>query len=124
MEVRADTYLWAIRMFKSRTLAADAIKGGKVKIGDVNIKPAHVVKIGEWYSITIGDIKKIVEVTGLIEKRGSYAVAQQYYKDHSPVLTKTERQDAAFFQVNVKRKKGTGRPTKKERRDLGDFGWE
>lgn len=124
MEVRADTYLWAIRMFKSRTLAAEAIKGGKVKLGDSNLKPAHVVKVGERYTITIGDFKKIIEVTGLVEKRGSYEIAKQFYTDHSPVQTKEEKQAAAFFEVNVKRSKGSGRPTKKDRRDMNDFGWE
>jgi ribosome-associated heat shock protein Hsp15 len=124
MEVRADTYLWAIRMFKSRTLASEAIKGGKVKLGDSNLKPSHVVKPGERYTITIGDTKKIIEVTGLVEKRGNYETAKQFYTDHSPVQTKVEKQAAAFFQVNIKREKGTGRPTKKDRRDLNDFGWE
>jgi ribosome-associated heat shock protein Hsp15 len=124
MEVRADTYLWAIRMFKSRTLAAEAIKGGKVKLDEANLKPAHVVKIGERYTIAIGDHKKIIEVTGLIEKRGSFEIAKQFYADHTPVQTKEEKQAAAFFEVNVRRNKGAGRPTKKDRRDMNDFGWE
>lgn len=124
MEVRADTYLWAIRMFKSRTLASEAIKGGKVKLNDLNFKPAHPVQLGERYTLTIGDTKKIIEVTGLVEKRGSFEVARQFYTDQSPVQTKEEKQKAAFFEVNIKRSKGTGRPTKKDRRDMNDFGWE
>lgn len=124
MDVRADTYLWAIRIFKSRTIAAEAIKGGKVKLNDQSFKPSHVVKVGETYSATIGETKKIIEVTGLLEKRQSFEIAKQHYIDRSPVLEKEEKQQAAFFQVNVKRKKGTGRPTKKDRRDMNDFGWE
>ncbi|MCE3227580.1 MAG: hslR [Bacteroidetes bacterium] len=124
MEVRADTYLWAIRMFKSRTIAAEAIKGGKVKLNDDSFKPSHVVKIGEFYSATIGTTKKIIEVTGIIDKRQSFEVAKLNYTDHSPVQDKEEKQQAAFFTVNVKRKKGEGRPTKKDRRDMNDFGWE
>jgi len=53
MEVRADTYLWAIRIYKSRTLASEAIKNGKVKLVGKNFKPSHVVKIGEVYSTNI-----------------------------------------------------------------------
>ncbi|MGZ3899141.1 MAG: RNA-binding S4 domain-containing protein [Bacteroidia bacterium] len=124
MEVRADTYLWAIRMFKSRTLASEAIKGGKVKLGDVNFKPAHVVRIGERFTITISEFKKIIEVTGLSDKRGNYENAKKFYSDLSPIQTKEEKQAAAFFEVNIRRDKGAGRPTKKDRRDMNDFGWE
>lgn len=124
MEVRADTYLWAIRMYKTRTIASEAIKGGKVKLNDGIFKPSHNVKVGERYSATIGDTKKIIEVTALIDKRQSFEIAKQHYTDHSLVITKEEKQQAAFFHVNIKREKGTGRPTKKDRRDMNDFGWE
>lgn len=122
MEVRADTYLWAIRMYKSRTLASEAIKGGKVKLDGDNFKPSHIVKVGEHYTLTIGDTKKIVEVTALIEKRGNFELAQKHYKDHSPPQTKQEKLDSVFFSTNIKRVKGSGRPTKKDRRDMNDFG--
>ncbi|MBA3662647.1 MAG: RNA-binding S4 domain-containing protein [Bacteroidetes bacterium] len=124
MEVRADTYLWAVRMFKSRTLASEAIKGGKVKLGDVNFKPSHVVKIGERFTISVGDQKKIIEVVGLVDKRGNFETARKFYSDLTPVQTKEEKQAAAFFEVNIRRDKGSGRPTKKDRRDMNDFGWE
>jgi ribosome-associated heat shock protein Hsp15 len=74
LEVRADTYLWAIRMYKSRTLAAEAIKGGKVKLNNENFKPSHVVKVGERYAMTISTVKKIIEVSGLIEKRQGFEI--------------------------------------------------
>jgi ribosome-associated heat shock protein Hsp15 len=121
MEVRADTYLWAIRMYKSRTLASEAIKGGKVKLNGDNFKPSHVVKPGERYTMTISSIKKIIEVTALIEKRGSFEVAQKHYIDHSPPPEKKDYMPSAFFKVNIKRDKGSGRPTKKDRRDMQDF---
>jgi ribosome-associated heat shock protein Hsp15 len=123
MVVRADTYLWAIRMYKSRTLASEAIKGGKVKLNDKSFKPSHTVTIGERYSMTIGTHKKIIEVAGLIEKRGSFDVAKKHYIDHSPPPEKNEKLPSVFFKVNVKRDKGAGRPTKKDRRDMNDFGW-
>lgn len=122
MEVRADTYLWAIRMYKSRTLASEAIKGGKVKLDNQNLKPSHVVKVGERYTMSIGYDKKIIEVTALIEKRQSFEIAQQHYTDHSPPPEKKgEVLPSAFFKVNIKRERGSGRPTKKDRRDMDDF---
>lgn len=123
MEVRADTYLWAIRMYKSRTLASEAIKGGKVKLDGENFKPAHVVKIGERYTMSIGYDKKIIEVTALIEKRQSFEIAQQHYTDHSPVPEKKgEYFPSVFFKTNIKRDRGSGRPTKKDRRDIEGMG--
>jgi ribosome-associated heat shock protein Hsp15 len=118
MEVRADTYLWAVRMYKSRTLAAEAIKGGKVKLDGENFKPSHVVKIGERYTMSIGHSKKIIVVTDLIEKRQSFDIAKQFYEDHSPPPEKNEFHPSVFFRTNIRRDKGTGRPTKKDRRDI------
>lgn len=119
MEVRLDTYLWAIRIFKSRTLASGAIKGGKVKFKDKNIKPSHSVMVGETFTITLdSDHKKIVEVVELIEKRGSYEKIKHCYIDHSPPMVKQEKLESMFYKTNVKMEKGSGRPTKKDRRDL------
>ena len=121
MGIRSDTYLWAIRMYKSRTLASEAIKAGKVKLDGQNFKPAHIIKIGEVYTLSIGDIKKIIEVAGLLEKRTGFETAKQHYKDHTPIAEKTELLPSAF-KMNIRRDKGSGRPTKKDRRDLDDFG--
>jgi ribosome-associated heat shock protein Hsp15 len=121
MEVRADTYLWAIRMYKSRTLASEAIKGGKVKLEGINFKPSHIVKIGERYILTISNDKKIIEVSALIEKRGNFELAKQHYIDHTPIQTKQEKLDSSFYTVNIKRDKGSGRPTKKDRRAIFGF---
>ena len=120
MEVRADTYLWAIRIYKSRTLASEAIKNGKVKLVSKNFKPSHLVKVGEVYSITIGIEKIVLEVSSLLEKRQSYEIAKKHYINHSPIIEKKEVQSSAFF-VSIKRNKGSGRPTKKDRRDISNF---
>lgn len=119
-EIRTDTYLWAIRMYKSRTLASEAIKGGKVKLNGENFKPSHPVKVGERYTMSIGSTKKIIEVTALLDKRQSFEIARQHYTDHSPAPEKTDLMPSAFF-TNVKRDKGIGRPTKKDRRDIDEF---
>lgn len=121
-EVRLDSYLWAIRMYKSRSLASDAIKGNKVKLNDTLVKPAHIIKIGERYTLSMPQgVKKIIEVTGFIDKRQSFEIAKQHYTDHSPPVEKTEKLDSMFFTVNIKRERGSGRPTKKDRRDMSDF---
>jgi len=121
-EVRLDSYLWAIRMYKSRSLASDAIKNNKVKLNDVLVKAAHTVKIGERYTLSFPqNIKKIIEVTGIIDKRQSFEIAKENYSDHTPPVDKTEKVDSVFFMPNMLRDKGAGRPTKKDKRDMDDF---
>ena len=120
--VRLDSYLWAIRMYKSRSLAADAIKSNKVKLNDELVKAAHLVKIGERYTLSFAQgVKKIIEVTGLIDKRQSFEIAKENYIDHSPPIEKLERMPSVFFMPNMQRERGAGRPTKKDRRDMDDF---
>lgn len=112
-------------MYKSRSLASDAIKGGKVKLNDETVKASHIVKIGEIYTLSYsGGIKKVIEISDYLEKRQSFEIAKKFYKDHSPPITKTEKLDSMFYTVNIKRDKGSGRPTKKDRRDLNEFGWD
>ncbi|MES2132091.1 MAG: S4 domain-containing protein [Bacteroidota bacterium] len=121
-EIRLDSYLWAIRMYKSRSLASEAIKSNKVKLDDVLVKPAHIVKIGERYTLSMPQgVKKIIEVSGLIEKRQSFEVAIKNYIDHSPPVEKTEKLGSVFMMPNMQRERGAGRPTKKDRRDMTDF---
>jgi ribosome-associated heat shock protein Hsp15 len=120
--VRLDSYLWAIRMFKSRSLAGEAIKSNKVKLNDEVVKAAHIVKVGERYTISYPqNIKKIIEVTGIIDKRQSFAIAKENYIDHSPPVEKTEKLDSVFFMPNMLRDRGAGRPTKKDKRDMNRF---
>jgi len=124
-DIRIDTYLWAIRIFKSRSLASDAIKGGKVKLNEANIKASHLVKIGETYVVSVSsNNKKIIEVSALTDKRGNFETAKKHYVDHSPPMEKADKLEKAFFKMNVKNEKGSGRPTKKDRRKLKkDGGW-
>ncbi|MBC7694840.1 MAG: RNA-binding S4 domain-containing protein [Burkholderiales bacterium] len=120
--IRLDSYLWAIRMYKSRSLATDAIKSNKVKLNDELVKAAHLVKIGERYTLAFPQgVKKIIEVTGLIDKRQSFEIAKENYIDHSPPVDKIEGLPSVFFMPNMQRERGAGRPTKKDRRDMNDF---
>jgi ribosome-associated heat shock protein Hsp15 len=120
--IRLDSYLWAIRMYKSRSLASDAIKSNKVKLSDELVKASHLVKIGERYTLSFPQgVKKIIEVSGLIDKRQSFDIAKENYIDHSPPIEKTAQMDSAFLMPNMQRDRGAGRPTKKDRRDMTDF---
>jgi ribosome-associated heat shock protein Hsp15 len=104
-------------MYKSRTLAASAIKGGKVKMNGEPVKASHMVKPGEVYILTIGHSKKIIEVVSLLEKRPAFDKAKIHYKDLTPPEEKQERLPSVFYSP-VRRDKGAGRPTKKDRRDI------
>ncbi|MFN4123526.1 MAG: RNA-binding S4 domain-containing protein [Flavobacteriales bacterium] len=117
---RIDKYLWAIRAFKTRSLATDAIKGGKIKFEKENVKPSKDVKVGDVYTIQIGMLQKTIRVTGLLEKRLSAKEAVAYYEDITPP---EEYQKIALLKdfPFVQRDRGTGRPTKKERRELDDW---
>jgi ribosome-associated heat shock protein Hsp15 len=109
-------------MYRSRTLAAAAIKGGKVRLNDEPLKkPAHFVKPGEVYTLAIGRSKKIIEVAELLEKRQSFEIVRKYYKDLSPPEERPEILPSAFYSSTF-RPKGTGRPTKKDRRDIEEMG--
>ena len=110
VNVRADTYLWAIRMYRSRTLAATAIKGGKVKLEGETFKPSHLVRSGEKYALRIGSSEKIIEVISITDKRSSFEIAKLNYKDLTPAVEK-QASDGL-------RTAGAGRPTKKDRREL------
>jgi ribosome-associated heat shock protein Hsp15 len=119
-KLRIDKYLWAIRAFKTRTLASDACKSGRVKLEGNNIKPSHEVKVGEVYQVSKGIERKIIKVTGLLESRVDAKTAVYFYEDITPV-----EQTLAFksmFQAPVlTRDRGTGRPTKKDRREIDDL---
>ncbi len=117
---RIDKWLWAVRLYKTRSVAAEAVKAGKVKVNDLPVKPSFEVKSGLIISIPKGVVKYQFLVTGIIDKRVSAVVAREYCKDITPEeekmkLTHIEYMPAAF------RPKGTGRPTKKERRDLDEW---
>ncbi|MFZ4862042.1 RNA-binding S4 domain-containing protein [Sphingobacterium sp. Mn56C] len=119
-KLRIDKYLWAIRIFKTRSLATEACKAGRVKLNGQNVKPSYVVKIGETFTIQKGIEKKVVLVTGLLERRGDAKTAALNYEDHTPV-EETYGYKSVFHAPVLKRDRGTGRPTKKDRRDIDDL---
>jgi len=120
-KLRIDKYLWAIRIFKTRTLAADACNSGKVKCNGTNIKPAKTVALGDQCEIKTEHKKWVIEVTALLHSRMKYEDAIKHYSDLSPEETINKIQSSAFVFNTGKRKSKQGRPTKKEKRNLDDL---
>ena len=120
-KLRLDKYLWSIRLFKTRTLAAAACDGGKVKMEGVQVKASRSVHIGDEYEIRTEARRWRIKVTGLLEKRVAHTEAIKNYLDITPPeeLERLQYQAASFH--TGKRPSKIGRPTKKERRDLDDF---
>ncbi len=119
-KLRIDKYLWAIRIFKTRSLATEACKAGRVKLNGQNVKPSYIVKVGETFSIQKGVERKVILVTGLLERRADAKTAVQHYEDHTPE-EETYAFKSVFHAPVLKRDRGTGRPTKKDRRDIDDL---
>jgi len=115
--VRIDKWLWAVRIFKTRSLAADACKGGKVEISEATVKASREVKIGEIIYVRIGQLNKKIKVIGLTENRVSAKLAVQFVEDLTPPeeYKKIEMIHKSNF---ITRDKGSGRPTKKDRREM------
>ncbi|TYP98552.1 heat shock protein Hsp15 [Sphingobacterium allocomposti] len=119
-KLRIDKYLWAIRIFKTRSLATEACKAGRVKLNGQNVKPSYVVKVGEVYAIQKGVERKVIKVTGLLERRVDAKTAVQFYEDQTPVED-TYAFKSVFQAPVLKRDRGTGRPTKKDRREIDEL---
>ena len=120
-KLRIDKYLWAIRIFKTRSMAADACNTGKVKCNGTNVKPAKTVALGDQYEIKTEDKKWIIEVTSLLHDRQKYEEAIKHYIDLPPKEIIDKKQSSAFVFNTGKRQSKQGRPTKKEKRNLDEL---
>ena len=120
-KLRLDKWLWSIRLFKTRTMAAAACDSGKVKFDGLQAKAARNVSIGDEYEVKTEAKRWRIKVTGLLEKRVAAAEAIKNYIDITPEeeIQRLQYQAANFH--TGKRQSKIGRPTKKERRDLDDF---
>ncbi|RZJ81517.1 MAG: RNA-binding S4 domain-containing protein [Flavobacterium sp.] len=119
-KLRIDKYLWAIRLFKTRSLATEACKAGRVKFNGQNLKPSAIVKIGDVYQVSKGIEKKIIEVVDFSYNRTDAKIAVTKYKDITPVED-THAFKSVFHAPTLKRDRGAGRPTKKDRRETDDL---
>ncbi len=120
-KLRLDKYLWAIRLFKTRSQAADACDKGKVKYNGSSAKASKTVNADEEYEVKTEHKKWLIKVTGLLHNRVQYAEAIKYYADITPAeeIERIRFQAAAFH--TGKRLSKVGRPTKKQQRDLDEF---
>lgn len=119
-QARLDKWLWAARIFKTRTVAANACKNGRVTKGSVNLKPSSMVKIGDVISVKKPPVTYSFKIKNCIEQRvGAKLVAQVY--ENVTEAKQYELLEMARISGFVDRAKGTGRPTKKERRALDTF---
>lgn len=120
-KIRLDKYLWAIRLFKTRSQAAEACEKSKVKLNGTNVKASKTVNVGDEYDVKTEAKKWRIKVTGLLEKRVQYSEAIKFYIDITPEeeIERIKFQAAAFH--TGKRMSKVGRPTKKDKRDLDEF---
>ena len=119
---RIDKYLWAVRVFKTRTEATDACKGNKVKVDGVAVKPSRPVKVGNTIEVRKGSVQYIYKVKALLENRVGARLVPEYAENLTPQseLDKLRAPVETFF---LKRDRSMGRPTKTDRRDM-DVLWE
>jgi ribosome-associated heat shock protein Hsp15 len=119
-KLRIDKFLWSIRFFKTRSLASEACEKGKVKLQGTSVKASKNVNIGDEYEVKTEAIKWVIKVTGLLYSRVQYSEAIKYYID----ITPQENDDTVDYKPTSfhtgKRLSKIGRPTKKQRRDIGD----
>jgi len=116
-KARIDRWLWAVRQFKTRTLASDACRGGKIRVRDEKVKSSYGLKVGEVVEIQSGPITKHLKVVGLIEKRVGAKLVAAFMEDLTPPEDYLLLQQTAAQKV-LHRDRGTGRPTKRDRREI------
>ncbi len=119
-QVRIDKWLWAVRLFKTRSIATEACKKGRVLIDKSPAKPSKMIKIGDVVQVKRPPITYQFKVLDLIEKRIGAKLTSEYIEDITPdsELAMLEMQKGMVW---MQRDKGAGRPTKKDRRDIDDF---
>lgn len=118
--MRIDKYLWCTRYFKTRSIATEACKKGHIKINDKTVKPSKDIFYGEKITVRKNQITYVLEVLDIPKNRVGAKLVDLYRKDITPKEA-FANQDLLKFAKNYYRKKGEGRPTKKDRRDIEDF---
>lgn len=119
--VRLDKWLWAARFFKTRSLAAEALDGGKVYVNGDRAKPAKAIRPGDEVRIRLGPYEHIVEVLGTSERRGPAPEAQRLYRETEASRTAREKLHWQLTKAAPAMEPAKGRPTKRDRRDLDRF---
>ena len=118
--IRIDKYLWAIRLYKTRSLATEACRCGHVRMNGMSLKPSHEIKVGEVYELSIEQLHKVVQVKQLLGNRVGAKLLENYMVDLTP-QEEYERIQLIRQYAFEKRDRGAGRPTKRQRRDIEEF---
>ncbi|MDD2563492.1 MAG: RNA-binding S4 domain-containing protein [Salinivirgaceae bacterium] len=118
--VRIDKWLWAVRIFKTRSIAVEELKKHRILINGQPVKPSRMVSVGDELDVRKPPIIRTYKVLGLLEKRVGAKLVAEYVLDITP-QEELDKLDLLSLNVAGIRERGTGRPTKKERRDLDDF---
>lgn len=120
MEVRVDKYLFAMRIYKTRSIAADACKNGRIKLNGIEVKPSRCFHVGDVFTVRKGPITYTYRVLQLCEHRLGAKLVPDYMRDETP-HEQLELLELARMAGNGRRDRGTGRPTKKDRREIETF---
>ena len=116
---RIDKWLWAVRLFKTRSQATEACRAGKVKVDEQAVKPSREVKTDMVITVQTGPIRRSIRVTNLLHNRVGAKLVPQYMEDLTPA--EEYRKLELVKSGQTFRPRGSGRPTKKERRDIGNW---
>ena len=120
--MRLDQWLWAVRVFKSRSLAVEAIKAGHVKVNAEGTKPAHEARPGEIVTARIATFTRTLRVIGAPASRVAAKLVPEFAEELTPPEEFAKQRELRTFSAPGFRPKGAGRPTKRERRLLDEFG--
>lgn len=118
--IRIDKYLWAVRLFKTRSMATDALRAGKIKMNGMPVKPSHEIKEGEIYEINTDQMHRTFQVKALLGNRVGAKLVENFLTDLTPPEEYERIQMARQYNFE-KRDRGAGRPTKRDRREIEDF---
>ena len=119
-EARIDTWLWAARIFKTRTIAADACKNGRITVNGVNVKPSRMVKVGDEVGVRKPPVTYTFEVLAVLNNRVGAKLVPNYLRN---ITTRDQLELLEMVKIDgfINRQKGLGRPTKKDGREMKEF---
>ena len=117
-DVRIDKWLWAVRFYKTRSLATTACRAGHVRFQGGSVKPSHTVRIGQIFTARTGELNRTVKVVGLLDKRVGPKLVANFAEDLTPAAEYLRAAEVRTLPRAPKRPKGSGRPTKKDRRQI------
>ena len=118
--IRIDKYLWAVRLYKTRSLATEACRCGHIRMNGIPLKASHEIRVGETYELSIEQLHKVIRVRQLLDNRVGAKMVEEFMTDLTP-KEEYERIQMVRQYAFEKRDRGSGRPTKRERRDIEEF---